>query len=192
MTTPVILWIRLVDQGDGPGVDSPWVQRQVSVVSVGRLLRSWAITATSAVGEPTKQNLVAVERWKSEVYPPSALRLPSLGRPSTSVMRRGCALTSMPAPPGASLADSGRTRPGTRDSINLISHWARRELCVSPPTRVSFESALSSTSASGLMHDCGSVFLVVDGHPVHRPNQSKTCGFDTWTTVPVSSSRLTA
>jgi len=58
---------------------------------------------------------------------------------------------------------------GTRDSINLISALSAQGALRFSTYAGKFESATFINFCKRLMHDTdGSVFLIVDGHPVHR------------------------
>jgi len=108
-------------------------------------------------------------------------------------MRRGCR-TDFHA--GTTWAPVGQTpvvrTTGTRDSINLISALSAQGALRFSTYAGKFESATFINFCKRLMHDTsGSVFLIVDGHPVHRSKAVKDFVASTMDSCACSSSRLT-
>jgi len=121
---------------------------KLSVVTWAGCCESWGYhRSVRCASLPTESR--TVEQWKSEVYRPSALRL-RVGRPSTSVMRRGYALTSMPAPPGHQSGRLRSTHTGTAIRSTYLC-TERAGLCVL--TTGKFESATFINFCKRLMHD---------------------------------------
>jgi len=81
---------------------------------------------------------------------------------------------------------------GTRDSINLISALSAQGALRFSTYAGKFESATFINFCKRLMHDTsGSVFLIVDGHPVHRSKAVKDFVHRPMDSCACSSSRLT-
>jgi hypothetical protein len=95
---------------------------KLSVVSVGRLLRKLGLSPQRPLWRAYQQNLVAVERWKSEVYPAIRTEAAAVGATIYFGDEAGVR-TDFHA--GTTWAPVGQTpvvrTTGTRDSINLIS-----------------------------------------------------------------------
>ena len=161
---------------------------KLSVVSVGRLLRMLGLSPQRPLWLACQQNLVAVERWKSEVYPAIRTEAAAVGAAIYFGDEAGVR-TDFHA--GTTWARVGQTpvvlTTGTRDSINLISALSAQGALRFSTYAGKFESATFINFCKRLMHDTsGSVFLIVDG-PSCPPVQSsqRFRGFDPWTAVPV-------
>jgi transposase len=148
---------------------------KLSVVSVGRLLRKLGLSPQRPLWRAYQQNLVAVERWKSEVYPAIRTEAAAVGATIYFGDEAGVR-TDFHA--GTTWAPVGQTpvvrTTGTRDSINLISALSAQGALRFSTYAGMFESATFINFCKRLMHDTsGSVFLIVDGHPVHRSKAVK-------------------
>jgi transposase len=148
---------------------------KLSVVSVGRLLRKLGLSPQRPLWRAYQQNLVAVERWKSEVYPAIRTEAATVGATIYFGDEAGVR-TDFHA--GTTWAPVGQTpvvrTTGTRDSINLISALSAQGALRFSTYAGMFESATFINFCKRLMHDTsGSVFLIVDGHPVHRSKAVK-------------------
>jgi transposase len=75
-------------------------QVALSVVSVGRLLRTMGLSPQRPLYRAYQQNPEAVQRWKDEQFPAIRKAAKAEGPRSTSPTRPGSARTTTPAPPG--------------------------------------------------------------------------------------------
>ena len=148
---------------------------RLSVVSVGRLLRTLGLSPQRPLWRAYQQNPVAVERWKSAEYP--AIRAEA-GAVGATIYFGDEAGVRTDFHAGTTWAPIGQTpvvrTTGTRDSINLISALSAQGALRFSTYAGKFESAIFINFCKRLMHDTrGSVFLIVDGHPVHRSKAVK-------------------
>lgn len=148
---------------------------KLSVVSVGRLLRKLGLSPQRPLWRAYQQNPVAVERWKREEYPAIRAEAAAVG---AAIYFGGEAGVRTDFHAGTTWAPVGRTpvvrTTGTRDSINLISALSAQGALRFSTYSGKFESAIFINFCKRLMHDTsGSVFLIVDGHPVHRSKAVK-------------------
>jgi transposase len=142
----------------------------LSVVSVGRLLRTMGLSPQRPLHRAYQQNPEAVQRWKDEQYPAIRAQAKTVG--ATIYFADEAGIRS-DYHSGTTWAPVGKTpvvsNTGARFSINMLS-------------AVSAQGALRFTVHSGtvnarvfidfckqLLHDTdGPVYLIVDGHPAHR------------------------
>lgn len=143
---------------------------KLSVVSVGRLLRKLGLSPQRPLWRAYQQNPEAVERWKSEEYPAIRAEAAKVG----AVIYFGDeAGVRSDFHAGTTWAPIGQTpivrTTGTRDSINLISVISAQGALCFAAYEGKFESTKFINFCKRLMDDTGGpVFLIVDGHPVHR------------------------
>jgi len=148
---------------------------RLSVVSVGRLLHKLGLSAQRPLWRAYQQNPVAVGRWKSEEYP--AIRAEAAAVGATIYFGDEAGLrTDFHA--GTTWAPVGQTplvrTTGTRESINLISAVTLRGVLRFATYEGKFNFETFIEFCKRLIHDTdGPVFLIVDGHPVHRSNVVK-------------------
>ncbi len=147
----------------------------LSVVSVGRLLHKLGLSPQRPLWRAYQQNPAAVERWKSEEYPAIRAEAAAVGATIYFGDEAGVR-TDFHA--GTTWAPVGQTpvvrTTGTRDAVNLISAVSAQGALRFSAYEGKFESATFINFCKRLMHDTtGPVFLVVDGHPVHRSNAVK-------------------
>ena len=148
---------------------------RLSAVSVGRLLHKMGLSPQRPLWRAYQQNPTAVERWKNETYP--AIRAQAAAEGATIYFGDEAGVRS-DYHAGTTWAPVGQTpmvrTTGTRTSLNLISaittkgalHFSTFEGKLDSPKFVDF--------CSRLMQDTmGPVFLIVDGHPVHRSKAVK-------------------
>jgi transposase len=142
----------------------------LSVVSVGRLLRTMGLSPQRPLHRAYQQNPKAVRRWKEEEFP--AIRAAAKAEGATIYFADEAGIRS-DYHSGTTWAPVGQTpvvrNTGARFSVNMLS-------------AVSAQGALRFTVHEGtvtakvfidfctrLLHDTdGPVYLVVDGHPTHR------------------------
>jgi transposase len=148
---------------------------KLSVVSVGRLLRKLGLSPQRPLWRAYQQNPMAVGRWKSEEYPAIRAEAAAVGATIYFGDEAGVR-TDFHA--GTTWAPVGQTplvrTNGTRESINLISALSAQGALRFSTYAGKFESAIFINFCKRLMHDTkGSLFLIVDGHPVHRSRAVK-------------------
>ena len=148
---------------------------RLSVVSVGRLLRKLGLSPQRPLWRAYQQNPVAVEHWKSEEYPAIRAEAAAVGATIYFGDEAGVR-TDFHA--GTTWAPVGQTpvvrTTGARYSVNLISAVSAQGALRFSTYDGKFESATFINFCKRLMHDTtGPVFLIIDGHPVHRSNAVK-------------------
>jgi transposase len=148
---------------------------RLSEVSVGRLLRALGLSPQRPLYRAYQQNPEAVARWKAETYPQLRREAAQVGATIYFADEAG---VRSDYHAGTTWAPVGRTpvvaTTGDRFSVNLISavtakgklRFAAYEGSLNGPVFIDF--------CRRLLHDTpGPVFLVLDGHPVHRSNAVK-------------------
>lgn len=163
---PFALWTREAVQqllAERFGVD-------VSVWTVGRYLSKWGLTPQKPLRRAYEQNPVAVKRWLNDTYPSivkqakqeraeiywgDEMGLRSDHQAGRSYGRRG----TTPVIPGT----------GQRFRCNMISTITNRGRLSFMVFTKRFTSAVMIDFLRRLVRHCErKVFLIVDGHPVHR------------------------
>ena len=147
----------------------------LSEVSVGRLLRSLGLSPQRPLYRAYQQNPEAVRRWKTEEYPSIRAAAKQAGATIYFADEAGVRCDYHA---GTTWAPVGQTpvvaATGDRFGVNLISavtakgklRFAAYEGSLNGPVFIDF--------CRRLLHDThGPVFLVLDGHPVHRSNAVK-------------------
>jgi transposase len=142
----------------------------LSVVSVGRLLHKLGLSPQRPLWRAYQQDPVAVERWKREEYP--AIRAEAATAKATIYFGDEAGVRS-DFHAGTTWAPVGQTpvvrTTGARDSINLISAISAQGALRFSTYEGKLVSAVFIDFCKRLLHDAkGPVFLIVDGHPVHR------------------------
>lgn len=142
----------------------------LSVVSVGRLLRTMGLSPQRPLHRAYEQNPEAVARWKAQDYP--AIRAQAATEGATIYFADEAGIRS-DYHAGTTWAPVGQTpvvhNTGARYSINMLS-------AVTPQGALRFHVHEGTVNAAvfidfcqRLLHDTpGPVYLVVDGHPAHR------------------------
>ena len=147
----------------------------LSEVSVGRLLRKLGLSPQRPLYRAYQQNPEAVARWKAEEYPTIREQAAKVGATIYFADEAG---VRSDYHAGTTWAPVGRTpvvaSTGDRFGVNLISavtakgalRFAAYEGSLNGPVFIDF--------CRRLLHDTqGPVFLVLDGHPVHRSKAVK-------------------
>jgi transposase len=148
---------------------------RLSEVSVGRLLRTLGLSPQRPLYRAYQQNPEAVARWKANTYPQLRREAAQVGATISFADEAGVRSDDHA---GTTWAPVGRTpvvaATGDRFGVNLISavtakgklRFAAYEGSLNGPVFIDF--------CRRLLHDTpGPVFLVLDGHPVHRSNAVK-------------------
>jgi transposase len=142
----------------------------LSVVSVGRLLRTMGLSPQRPLHRAYQQNPEAVEAWKREQFP--AIRAEAKKAGATVYFADEAGIRS-DYHAGTTWAPVGRTpvvaNTGARFSINMLS-------AVSAQGALRFMLHDGTVNATVFIEFCkrlledagGQVFLIVDGHPSHR------------------------
>jgi transposase len=142
----------------------------LSVVSVGRLLRTMGLSPQRPLYRAYQQNPEAVERWKEEQFP--AIRKQAKAEGATIYFADEAGIRS-DYHAGTTWAPVGQTpvvkATGARHSLNMISAVTAKGLLRFSTYTGSFTGARFIEFCRKLMADTdGPVYLVVDGHPTHR------------------------
>jgi transposase len=148
----------------------------LSEVSVGRLLRELGLTPQRPLHRAYQQNPARVEHWLQEEYPAIKREAKALG--ATIFFGDEAGIRS-DHHSGTSWAPKGQTpvirTTGSRYNLNLIS-------AINPRGKMRFMTVKGKLTADTfieflerlLKNQEKPVFLIVDGHPVHRSNRVKT------------------
>jgi transposase len=143
---------------------------RLSEVSVGRLLRKLGLSPQRPLCRAYQQNPEAVARWKAETYPQLRREAAEVGATIYFADEAG---VRSDYHAGTTWAPVGQTpvvaATGNRFGVNLIS-------AVTAKGKLRFAAYEGSLNGSVFIDFCrrllqdtsGPVFLVLDGHPVHR------------------------
>jgi transposase len=142
----------------------------LSAVSVGRLLRTLGLSPQRPLWRAWQADPDAVERWKAEEFP--AIRAQAKVAGATVYFADEAGIRS-DYHGGTTWAPVGQTpvvkATGARHSLNMISAVTAQGLLRFSTFTGSFTAARFIEFARKLLADtAGPVYLVVDGHPVHR------------------------
>jgi transposase len=138
--------------------------------SVMRLLRQLGLSPQKPLQRAYQQNPEAVEQWKSEVYPRIAAEAKKVG--ATVYFGDESSIRS-DYHTGTTWAPKGKTpvvrTTGARFSVNMIAAISARGVIRFMTYKGTMNACLLKDFLSRLLKDSdGPVFLVLDGHPVHR------------------------
>jgi transposase len=148
---------------------------RLSEVSVGRLLGKLGLSPQRPLYRASQQNPEAVARWKAEQYPAIRANAAEVGATIYFTDEAGVRSDDHA---GTTWAPVGRTpvvaATGDRFSVNLIS-------AVTAKGKLRFAAYNGNLNAKVFIDFCrrllddtqGPVFLVLDGHPVHRSTAVK-------------------
>jgi len=142
----------------------------LSAVSVGRLLRTIGLSPQRLLFRAYQQDPEAVERWKTQDYPAIRAEATKLG--ATIYFAEEAAVRS-DYHAGTTWAPVGQTpvarTTGARLSVNMISAVTATGSFKYDIISGSLDTAKFIDFCDKLLSDThGPVFLIVDGHPVHR------------------------
>ena len=138
-----------------------------------RLLRQLGLSPQKPLQRAYQQNPEAVEQWKSEVYPRIAAEAKKAG--ATLYFGDESSIRS-DYHTGTTWAPKGKTpvvrTTGARFSVNMIAAISARGLIRFMTYKGTMNAGLLKKFLSRLLKDsAGPVFLVLDGHPVHRSGE---------------------
>jgi transposase len=147
----------------------------LSEVSVGRLLRKLGLSPQRPLYRAYQQNPEAVARWKAEEYP--AIREQAAQVGATIYFADEAGVRS-DYHAGTTWAPVGRTpvvaSTGDRFGVNLISAVTAKGALRFAAYEGNLNGPVFLDFCRRLLHDAqGPVFLVLDGHPVHRSKAVK-------------------
>ncbi len=163
---PFYLWTREAVQQFLAGR----FELSVSVWTVGRYLRKWGFTPQKPLRRAYEQDATAVQQWLQTEYP----QICQQARRQKAQIHWGDEMgVRSDYQAGRSYGRAGRTPvvPGTgkRFRCNLISTITNRGKLYFKVFTQRFNAALMLDFLRRLIRQCDQkVFLIVDGHPVHR------------------------
>jgi transposase len=142
----------------------------LSVGSVGRILRGLGMSPQHPLHRATQQDPERVERWRAEEYPAIRDEAAQLGATGYFADEAG---VRSDYHSGTTWAPVGQTpvvrTTGTRHSINMISAVTAKGVMHFTTFTGTMNADVFITYCRDLLHDDGGiVFLIIDGHPVHR------------------------
>jgi transposase len=148
---------------------------RLSEVSVGRLLGQLGLSPQRPLYRAYQQNPEAVARWKAETYPQLRREAAQVGATISFADEAG---VRSDYHAGTTWARVGQTpvvaTTGDRFGINLISAVAAKAKLRFAAYEGSFNGSVFIDFCRRLLADAsGPVFLVLDGHPVHRSKAVK-------------------
>jgi transposase len=148
----------------------------LSVVSVGRLLRTMGLSPQRPLHRAYQQNPEAVARWKEQEFP--AIRAAAKTTGATIYFADEAGIRS-DYHSGTTWAPVGRTpvvpNTGTRFSINMLSAVSAQGALRFMVHEGTVNAGVFIDFCKRLLRDAdGPVYLVVDGHPAHRAKTTTT------------------
>jgi transposase len=143
---------------------------RLSEVSVGRLLRKLGLSPQRPLYRAYQQDPEAVARWKAETYPQIRAQATHVGATIYFADEAG---VRSDYHAGTTWAPVGRTpvvaTTGDRFGVNLISAVTAKGALRFAAYDGNLNGRVFIDFCRRLLHDAtGPVFLVLDGHPVHR------------------------
>jgi transposase len=143
---------------------------RLSEVSVGRLLRKLGLSPQRPLYRAYQQNPEAVARWKAETYPQLRAEAAEVGATIYFADEAG---VRSDYHAGTTWAPVGRTpvvaTTGDRFAVNLVSAVTAKGKLRFGAYEGNLNGSVFIDFCRRLLHDTqGPVFLVLDGHPVHR------------------------
>ena len=143
---------------------------RLSDVSVGRLLKKLGLSPQKPLRRAYQQNPEAVEQWREETYP-QIKRLAK--RVGATIFFEDESSVRSDYHSGTTWAPRGKTpvvsSTGARFSVNLVSAVSAQGALRFMLVEGRFNAAVFIDFLKRLLNDTDRpVFLIVDGHPVHR------------------------
>jgi transposase len=148
---------------------------RLSEISVGRLLRTLGLSPQRPLYRAYQQNPEAVARWKAQAYPQIRAQAQQVGATIWFADEAG---VRSDYHVGTTWAPVGRTpvgaATGDRFSVNLISAVTAKGALRFAAYDGNLNASTFIDFSRRLLHDTqGPVFLILDGHPVHRSTTVK-------------------
>lgn len=167
---PYFLWTR------DAVCELVWMKYKIRITAktMGRYLRSWGLTPQKPIRRAFEQNSEAHKRWLEVDYPQIKARAAIEGGEIYWGDEMGVRSDHQA---GTSWAPKGRTpvvnATGKRFSANTISAITNRGKLAFRIFTGSFTADIAIDFARRLIRHAGSrkVFLILDGHPVHRSHK---------------------
>jgi len=172
MKFPFALWTSLLV--------AEAIRKQFSIKlsrwSVMRLLRQLGLSPQKPLQRAYQQDSEAVARWKVEVYPKIVAEAKTVG--ATVYFGDESSIRS-DYHTGTTWAPRGKTpvvrTTGARFSVNMIAAITARGVMRFMTYKGTMNAILLKDFLSRLLRDStGPVFLILDGHPVHRSKEVRT------------------
>jgi transposase len=173
MRFPFALWTRAMI-----GVV---IQRQfgikLSVASIGRLLRQLGLSCQKPLFRAYQKDPELIERWKKSVFPSIKKRAKKMG--ATIYFQDESGIRS-DFHSGTTWAPKGQTPvvevTGARFSLNMIGAIDMRGKLRFTVVKGTISAEHTCDFLQRLMHEAENpVFLIWDGHPIHRSKKVKDC-----------------
>jgi len=148
---------------------------EVSLTTVGRYLAAWGMSPQKPVRRAYERNDAAIARWLSEEYPAIARQ----AKQARAVIYWGDEMgLRSDHITGTSYAPVGHTpivrATGQRFGCNMISAITNRGQLAFMVFHGKFDARLFIGFMQRLLKQAdGKVYLIVDGHPVHRSREAK-------------------
>lgn len=148
---------------------------EVSLTTLGRYLAAWGMSPQKPVRRAYERNDAAIARWLSEEYPAIARE----AKRESAVIYWGDEMgLRSDHVAGTSFAPVGQTpivrATGQRFGCNMISAITNRGHLAFMVFQGKFDARLFIGFMQRLLKQAqGKVYLIVDGHPVHRSGQAK-------------------
>ncbi len=167
LTLPGLVWTR-------PAVRQlvrDWFGVGLSLVTIGKYLRSWGLSPQKPVRKAYEQNPEAVQQWLEVDYPAIAARAK---REKAVILWLDQTGLRSDAAVGTTWAPVGQTsvipKTGKRFGVNVMAAISNRGELYFTCYRGSFNGPVFLAYLKRLVgHLDRKIHLIVDGHPVHRP-----------------------
>jgi len=171
LALPGLVWTR----GQVGDLVKRWFGLALSRQTIGTYLRSWGLSPQKPVRKAYEQNPDAVTRWLEQDYP----------RISASAVKDKAVILWLDqtglrsdAAVGTTWAPVGKTpvvpKTGTRFGVNVMAAISNKGELYFTVFHGTFTVAVMTTFCDRLVRHLGrKVYLIVDGHPVHRSKAVK-------------------
>jgi DDE superfamily endonuclease len=171
----ILIRVRAVDPRDGPRADPPRVRRATVGGERGPAVAQAGAVAPATLVPGLPANPEAVARWKAETYPQLRREAAEVGATIYFADEAGVRSEDHA---GTTWAAVGRTPvvagTGDRFAVNLISAVTAKGKLRFAGYDGNLNGKVLIDFCRRLLHDSpGPVFLVLDGHPVHRSKALK-------------------
>jgi transposase len=148
---------------------------EVSLVTVGRYLQAWGLSPQKPVRRAYERNDAAIARWLKREYPAIARQ----AKREKAVIYWGDEMgLRSDHVTGTSYAPVGQTpvvrATGSRFGCNMISAITNKGALAFMVFQGKFKAPVFVAFLQRLLkHVDGKIYLIVDGHPVHRSGEAK-------------------
>lgn len=147
-----------------------WFGIGLSLVTIGKYLRSWGLSPQKPIRRAYEQNPEAVARWLEREYPAIEARA---RKDKAIILWLDQTGLRSDAPVGTGWAPVGQTpvvgKTGRRFSINVMAAISNKGELYFTCYRGSFTGPVFLAYLDRLVRQLGrKIYLIVDGHPVHR------------------------